>query len=98
MKFFFYKFTSVHAIYFCFHFFSICYMCKLVTSFCVSLPEDGHVTKAEFVSLWMSMTHMNQEHAGAYFYLADLNDDNIIDDHDLNPLYNVFDTDGIVHF
>ncbi|XP_048777475.1 calcium-binding protein LPS1-alpha-like [Ostrea edulis] len=55
---------------------------------------DGHVTKTEFVTLWQSITHQNQEHAEAFFYLADLNDDNIIDDKDLNPLYNVFDTDG----
>uniref|UniRef100_A0A194ANK5 Putative insoluble matrix shell protein 5-like protein n=1 Tax=Pinctada fucata TaxID=50426 RepID=A0A194ANK5_PINFU len=58
------------------------------------LNNDGHVTKAEFVGLWTSLTHQNQEHAEAYFYLADLNDDNIIDEHDLNPLYNVFDLDG----
>lgn len=55
---------------------------------------DGHVTKSEFVTLWQSITHQNQEHAEAFFYLADLNDDNIIDSSDLNPLYNVFDTDG----
>lgn len=52
------------------------------------------MTKSEFVTLWQSITHQNQEHAEAFFYLADLNDDNIIDSSDLNPLYNVFDTDG----
>ncbi|XP_062601556.1 visinin-like protein 1 [Saccostrea cucullata] len=55
---------------------------------------NGQVTKTEFVSLWQSITHQNQEHAEAFFYLADLNDDNIIDAKDLNPMYNVFDTDG----
>lgn len=58
------------------------------------IEGDGHVTKSEFVTLWQSITHQNREHAEAFFYLADLNDDNIIDSSDLNPLYNVFDTDG----
>lgn len=58
---------------------------------------DGHVTKSEFVTLWQSITHQNKEHAEAFFYLADLNDDNIIDSSDLNPLYNVFDTDGKIY-
>ena len=60
----------------------------------LSFKGDGRVTKTEFVTLWQSITHGNQETAEAFFYLADLNDDNIIDSKDLSPLYNVFDTDG----
>ena len=60
----------------------------------LTFKGDGRVTKTEFVTLWQSITHGNQEHAEAFFYLADLNDDNIIDSKDLSPLYNVFDTDG----
>lgn len=60
----------------------------------LTFKGDGRVTKTEFVTLWQSITHGNQETAEAFFYLADLNDDNIIDSKDLSPLYNVFDTDG----
>merc|ERR1711894_167782 len=56
--------------------------------------KNGQVTKSEFVTLWMEITKETKEHADAFFYLADLTDDNIIDEHDLGPMYHVFDLNG----
>ncbi|VDI79448.1 Hypothetical predicted protein [Mytilus galloprovincialis] len=56
--------------------------------------HDGTVTKQEFVSFWQLLTHQSKEHSEAYFYLADLNDDGIINSKDLAPLHHVFDLDG----
>ena len=56
--------------------------------------ENGKVTESEFVPVWMAITHQSKEMATAFFYLADLNDDNVIDDKDLLPMYTVFDTNG----
>ncbi|KAJ8300087.1 hypothetical protein KUTeg_021606 [Tegillarca granosa] len=56
--------------------------------------ENGQVSKSEFVTLWMEITKETKEHADAFFYLADLTDDNVIDEHDLGPMYHVFDLDG----
>lgn len=60
----------------------------------LSLADDGTVTKQEFVSFWQLLTHQSKEHSEAYFYLADLNDDGIINSKDLAPLHHVFDLDG----
>lgn len=62
---------------------------------CVLFFEgDGYVIKLEFVMLWQFIIYQNQEYVEVFFYLVDLNDDNIIDFSDLNFLYNVFDIDG----
>ncbi|XP_053380158.1 uncharacterized protein LOC123555032 [Mercenaria mercenaria] len=52
---------------------------------------DGTVTNAEFVELWMQLTSQTSALANAYFHLADLNDDKIINLHDFGPIYHVFD-------
>lgn len=44
--------------------------------------------------LWQFIIYQNKEYVEVFFYLVDLNDDNIIDFSDLNFLYNVFDIDG----
>lgn len=54
-------------------------------------PGDGTVTNAEFVELWMTLTSQTKALANAYFHLADLNDDKIINIHDFDPIYHVFD-------
>ena len=46
------------------------------------------------MSFWQLLTHQSKEHSEAYFYLADLNDDGIINSKDLAPLHHVFDLDG----
>ncbi|XP_060068129.1 uncharacterized protein LOC132548288 [Ylistrum balloti] len=58
------------------------------------LNNDSIVTMSEFTGLWKLLTHQSQEHAEAFFHLADLNDDNVIDSHDLPLLYHVFDING----
>lgn len=52
------------------------------------------MTKAEFAPHWLEITGHSHEVAGAYFLLADLNDDEIIDQSDLDALYKLFDRDG----
>ncbi|XP_067660661.1 insoluble matrix shell protein 5-like [Haliotis asinina] len=56
--------------------------------------SDGKVTPAEFVPTWMVITHFSRELANAYFVLADLNADGVIDHKDLTILYSRFDIDG----
>ncbi|KAJ8300728.1 hypothetical protein KUTeg_022247, partial [Tegillarca granosa] len=56
--------------------------------------KNGKVSQTEFVTLWRAITGETEEQANAFFYLADINDDNIVDQHDLAPLYQVFDLDG----
>ncbi|XP_071096856.1 uncharacterized protein [Haliotis cracherodii] len=55
---------------------------------------DGDVTPAEFVPTWMAITHFSKGLANAYFVLADLNADGVIDHKDLTILYSRFDVDG----
>ncbi|XP_069120256.1 uncharacterized protein [Argopecten irradians] len=57
------------------------------------LDKDGSVTMAEFTGLWKLLTHQSQEHAEAFFHLADLTDDDVIDSSDLKLMYGVFDID-----
>jgi len=64
------------------------------SSHSISVLDDGTITKQEFVSLWQLLTHQTQELAEAFFYLGDLNDDNVINTIDLAPLHHVFDLDG----
>ncbi|XP_060569489.1 uncharacterized protein LOC132727908 [Ruditapes philippinarum] len=53
--------------------------------------SDGTVTNAEFVELWMQLTSQTTALANAYFHLADLNDDKIINNNDYHLIYQVFD-------
>ncbi|XP_064616670.1 uncharacterized protein LOC135480697 [Liolophura sinensis] len=55
---------------------------------------DKRVTQAEFAPYWSEITGHSQEIAVAYFLLADLNDDGVIDQSDLDALYKLFDRDG----
>ncbi|OWF43501.1 uncharacterized protein LOC110459643 [Mizuhopecten yessoensis] len=62
------------------------------------LNKDHNVTMAEFTGLWKLLTHQSQEHAEAFFHLADLTNDNVINSDDLSLMYHVFDIDhtGVV--
>jgi len=64
------------------------------SSHSIFVLDDGTITKQEFVSFWQLLTHQTQELAEAFFYLGDLNDDNVINTIDLAPLHHVFDLDG----
>ena len=52
---------------------------------------DGNVTESEFVELWIALTGQTTALAQAYFHLADLTDDKIINQNDYGLLYRVFD-------
>lgn len=52
---------------------------------------DGNVTNAEFVELWKALTGQTTELADAYFHLADITDDKVINQADYGLLYHVFD-------
>ena len=52
---------------------------------------DGNVTANEFVDLWKALTGQTTELANAYFHLADLTDDKVINHADYGLLYHVFD-------
>ncbi|KAL4218988.1 EF-hand domain [Mactra antiquata] len=54
---------------------------------------DGTVTNPEFIELWIQLTSQTTALANAYFHLADLNVDNVIDSKDYPMIYNVFDLD-----
>jgi len=60
--------------------------------------HDGTVTRKEFVELWVLLTSQTDALANAYFQLADVTDDNVIDRHDYGPIYTLFDLnhDGTV--
>ncbi|XP_033732780.1 probable calcium-binding protein CML18 [Pecten maximus] len=58
------------------------------------LNKDGSVSMAEFTGLWKLLTHQSQEHAEAFFHLADLTNDDVINSSDLKLLYHVFDVDS----
>ncbi|KAK3593385.1 hypothetical protein CHS0354_021957 [Potamilus streckersoni] len=60
--------------------------------------SDGSVNETEFTGLWVLLTKQPMELAVAFFHLADLTDDAVIDNKDLRPLYHVFDLneDGLV--
>ncbi|KAL3871331.1 hypothetical protein ACJMK2_039338 [Sinanodonta woodiana] len=55
---------------------------------------DGSVNETEFTGLWVLLTKQPMELAVAFFHLADLTDDAVIDNRDLRPLYHVFDLNG----
>ena len=49
------------------------------------------MTNAEFVELWKALTGQTTELADAYFHLADITDDKVINQADYGLLYHVFD-------
>ncbi|KAL5013078.1 hypothetical protein ScPMuIL_011629 [Solemya velum] len=56
--------------------------------------DDSQVTEAEFIPLWQGVTQQPHDLAAAIFHLADLNNDNIINQQDLSPIYGRFDING----
>ena len=54
------------------------------------------MTVSEFVELWKALTGQTTELADAYFHLADITDDKVINQADYGLLYHVFDLNGKV--
>ncbi|GFO16791.1 calmodulin-like protein 5 [Plakobranchus ocellatus] len=52
---------------------------------------DNLVSQVEFRDLWMEFFSQSSEMALAYFFLADINDDGVITDSDVKPVYLRFD-------
>jgi len=55
---------------------------------------DQSVSHQEFVPLWAELTGQDTEMASAYFFLADINDNQVITDDDVRPTYVRFDLNG----
>ncbi|XP_052219907.1 uncharacterized protein LOC127837104 [Dreissena polymorpha] len=55
---------------------------------------DGAVTRDEYVDGWVALTKQTRDVANAYFHVADLNHDNVIDQDDYAGMYTLFDQNG----
>jgi len=55
---------------------------------------DHQVTQDEFVGLWSELVQQTKEMATAYFFMADLDDNGVINNDDIKPVYIRFDVNG----